>query len=283
MVVGMADRSARRSPARRRIVRIVVAAALIAVIAVIFTSCSSMTIASWRAIPALADVVGDRGEVTASIRESRINVSPDCTLSVSLAAGTTTTEISDVLSSIAPVERFEPCTVRSVQTDSRAEVYSDDWDLITAEGWNAIADMLTRSGQVSLFVSVEKPSAITSFSDPEAYADFVAKVEALTAGAPLEESIGPVRWTLDWSQSTGAFNEVRIATDETPSPAFAVFLNAIAPQFGSEEFSIGVTHVITDGKVVTRVECSEPDAEMIAEVTAAFEKSGLDGALNFAE
>lgn len=271
------------SRVRRTVIRVVALVAVLGFAAFVFTRCSSMAIASWRAIPELQAVVGDRGVVSPYLREASINVTPSCLLYVDVAEGVSTEELASILAGIAPTERFEPCKVNRLRLASNSDVHAEDWNAISAEGWLAVADLMNRPGPVSIFLNHDNnhdnPARVRTYSEPELFPDLTAMVRGLISGdARLEEAVGATEWQIDWRASIGAYNEVRVITAETPPLALADFLDAMVPVMESS-VSIKITYVINDTALRTRVELSEANETVAATITAAFTSSGLGGEL----
>ncbi|SKA93918.1 hypothetical protein SAMN06295879_1846 [Agreia bicolorata] len=281
----------------RRIVGIVV---VLLVVGFFVRQCASMTIASLQAVPKLQSVVGDHGTVSSYTRESQINVTPTCTLTIEFAETASAEGMAAVLSEVAPLDRYGACQVDGANIanlSSRGKLFVDPdaWETISPEGWRAVAEKLTLPDAVWISLHMDTASVLTGHAvsaDPfyigravsdDEYSAFVSMLGSLTAGPPLEETIGPIRWKLDWSHRARAFTGVRITTDATTPPAeLAVLLDALTPYLDGRTTSVdSLSFDVEGGSMVTHVALTQPDDGAIEIIKREFETSGLGGEIEF--
>lgn len=268
-----------RRTRRPSVIRIILLVAVAGIAAMILFSCSTMRIASWRAVPALQSVIGDHGSVSASVREFNYSSGSNCALSVDLVDDITVDETTAVLRSLAPSERFAPCDISQVEMSTRSEVHADDWDTISDDGWATVADYLARPGPISLYLATEGESKLT-VAEPATYAEFVDIVRGFTTGHRLEDAIGPVDWSMAWKSDAGTYESVRIITDETPPPGLADFLAALAVPLQGSSGLDSIVYTIVDGNARLNANLRTPDDAVEAAIEAAFTASGLHGELS---
>jgi hypothetical protein len=252
--------------------------AMACIAALILYSCSAMRIASWRVTPALQEVVGDHGTVSAYAEEFTYSSGSSCTLSVDLDEDITVDETAAVLQSLAPTDRFAPCDIGRIEMTTRSEVHADEWDTISDDGWVSVAEHLAGPGPISLYLAADGPSHMAA-SERGRYIDFVDILRQHTAGDRLADTIGPVRWTMRWNSGLGAYKGVSITTDETPPAALADFLDALTIAIQGSSGLDGIAYTLADGRTTLHANLSKPDDQVTAAIQAAFAASGLPGEL----
>ncbi|TKJ99992.1 hypothetical protein PlfCFBP13513_11830 [Plantibacter flavus] len=267
----------RRSRAGR-IVVLVLLIAMACIAALILYSCSTMKIASWRVTPVLQEVVGDHGTVSAYAKEFTYSSGSSCTLSVDLDEDITVDETATVLQSLAPTDRFAPCDISTVETATRSTVFAENWNTISDDGWVSVAEHLAGPGPITLYFATDAPAHLDA-SERGRYTDFVDLLRQHTTGDRLEDTVGPVRWTLTWDSGTGAYKGVRITTDETPPAALAEFLDALTIPFQGSSGLDSIIYTVADGETTLHANLSKPDDQVTAAIQAAFAASGLPGEL----
>lgn len=274
-------RHTRRSRRGRVIMAIIVAVVLgvvLSIAALIVFSSSRMTIASWRSVPALESVVGDHGTVSAYVREFNYSSGASCELTVHLADDITADETATVLQALSPSDRFAPCTISRVETETRSVVDAEEWDAISDDGWATVADYLTRPSQITLYLASDGTSKLFTPS-PDTYSEFVTLVRDLTTGGDLDDTLSPVEWAVEWNTNYATRNSVRITTDERPPAALTDFLAAVTvPMQGASNLH-RLTYTIADGEAHLTAVLREPDTQITATIEAAFAASGLQGDL----
>ncbi len=251
---------------------------MVCLAALILYSCSTMRIASWRVTPALQEVVGDHGTVSAYAQEFNFSSGSSCTLSVDLDEDITVAQTATVLQSLTPTDRFAPCDISTVQTATRSTVFAENWNTISDDGWASVAEHLTEPGPITLYLSTDAPAHLDA-SERGRYTDFIDLLRQHTTGDRLEDSLGPVRWTLDWDSGVGAFKAVRITTDETPPAALADFLDALTIAFQGSTGLDSIIYTVTDGEATVNANLSKTDDQVINTIQSAFAASGLSGTL----
>lgn len=272
------------SPVRRRRVIVGLAVALVILIGgvLVFRACSPMTVASWGAKAALEAVVGDHGTVSAHAIDQSFSSPPRCDLRVSVDEGTGVDELTELLSGIAPEARYQPCTVTTVSLANHSLLLVFGLPDFTVGQWAAIAEQLHRGSQTISVGTEYSPANVSPFIGAEDMTGYLERFHALTAGARLEESIGPIHWSNSWTLAGAPYHSVDIETSGTPPAELGAFLEAMAPALASTDTSVDIRYRTPDTGPVTLVEVSTSNPALEAQITAAFDASGLPGTLTIA-
>lgn len=272
------------STARRRrlVVGLAVTVAIVIGGVLVFRACAPMTVASWGAASALEGVVGERGTVSAHAVDQSFSSPRRCELSVSVREGTSVDQLGELLSDIAPEDRYKPCEVTDVSLADRATLLIVGLPDFTVAQWAAIAEQLHR-GPGSIAVGTElSPTSVEPYITAEDVPGYIEALRARTAGPHLEDSIGPIAWRDRWKLSQAPYHSVDVVTNGTPPAELGTFLEVLAPALAATDTTVTIHYRTPDTGPVTLVEVFTPNPPLEAEVAAAFAASGLPGTLTIA-
>ncbi|MET3509668.1 hypothetical protein ABIC64_001088 [Plantibacter flavus] len=267
---------------RRTVVRLLVTAGLVLLAVLLVRACAPMTIAAIGAKAAVEAVLGDQGTVTVRTIEPKINVVPMCELRVSVHEGATSSEVGDMLATIVSESDLAPCEVSALELANGSTLLLGSTTDFAAEQWSAIAAHLGRGRETISVRREDAPASVVPRIAADSVTRYLDVLRSLTAGARLEDSIGPVVWKDSWSLERAPFHAVDIDTDGTPPAELITFLQALEPVLSTTPTAVNIRHQTSAGGPVTRVELLIADAVLEERITTAFADSGLPGTLNIA-
>ncbi|MFB4352276.1 hypothetical protein RAC69_03945 [Microbacterium sp. LS_15] len=213
---------------RRGVILAVLSGALLVVIVAIVLACTPMSRAAPGAVAHVEDVVGDSGEVSVSVTEQNINVTPSCIVRVQMNDDVAEDELARVLEDVWAAPGDSPCVVQSVDTASRSTIFGAPPVAMTADTAAAVAAALQRFDSVSL--SVNDGGNLFAFGSAREgdFSDAAELVRAGVASAALEEQFGRVDWMLTWSGEGRPYDDAEVTSDATPDPRLAELFDGLA-------------------------------------------------------